>query len=117
MAFVEVPPDALIRVNGEARPIEGGRLGLSGRAGDVFDVELTREGIREMVRIVMTSDGRAEPARIDLAAAPKSAAPAAPQPRPGSRTKRPGSSPSAAAASPASSPTAPATSVKPVDTW
>ena len=103
-ATVEVPADAVVRVNGEVREVTGGRLDLSGHAGDVFEVEVMHDGAKKTVKVVMTSDGKAEPDHIELAAAltvkPKAARTAAPS----------------AQAPPTAATMAP-TSVKPVDHW
>ena len=121
-AVVEIPPGATARVNGEVRAVEGGRLELSGRAGDVFQIEVARgDDNRRDVRVIMTSEGKAEPARIELAAALPAATTATATPgrsRPGA--KRPGAQAAAggaAAPAPAQTPAATSTAVKPVDTW
>ncbi|WP_437286538.1 serine/threonine-protein kinase [Sorangium sp. So ce406] len=118
-AVVTLPEEATVRVNGAARPVSEGRLDLTGKAGDMFEVEVSRGGATVKQTVFMLSDGKLRPDRIDLQPpAPASAsAAAAPPPRreKPQRTPRGASDAAGASASPAAPP-AP-TAVMPVDRW
>jgi hypothetical protein len=110
-ATVEVPAEALVRVNGEARAVAGGRLDLRGHAGDVFEVEVAHEGAKKTAKVILTSDGKAEPARIELDPAP-GARPRGPRGGPGAR-----GTPTSTAQAPTPGEPPTSTTVKPVEHW
>ncbi|WP_437830310.1 serine/threonine-protein kinase [Sorangium sp. So ce1153] len=123
-AVVTLPREATVRVNGAARPVSEGRLDLTGRAGDMFELEVSRDGATTKQTVFMLSDGKVRPDRIELQPpAPASASVSAAEPAPRrEKARRPprGSSPAAGApASPTASPAAPPapTAVVPVDRW
>ncbi|WP_437503733.1 serine/threonine-protein kinase [Sorangium sp. So ce1099] len=123
-AVVTLPREATVRVNGAARPVSEGRLDLTGRAGDMFELEVSRDGATTKQTVFMLSDGKVRPDRIELQPlAPASASVSAAEPAPRrEKARRPprGSSPSTGApASPTASPAAPPapTAVVPVDRW
>ncbi|WP_437741745.1 protein kinase [Sorangium sp. So ce1504] len=124
-AVVTLPKEATARVNGAARPVSDGRLDLTGKAGDTFEIEVTRGGATTKETVFMLSDGTIRPDRIDLQPpAPASASVAASEPAPRrdrkSRAPR-GALPVAEPATPsaAGAPAAPSapTAVVPVDRW
>ncbi|WP_437926013.1 serine/threonine-protein kinase [Sorangium sp. So ce291] len=123
-AVVTLPREATVRVNGAARPVSEGRLDLTGNAGDMFELEVSRDGATTKQTVFMLSDGKVRPDRIELQPlAPASASVTAAEPTPRrDKARRPprGSSPSTGApASPTASPAAPPapTAVVPVDRW
>ncbi|WP_438016006.1 serine/threonine-protein kinase [Sorangium sp. So ce315] len=125
-AVVTLPEGATVRVDGAARPVSDGRLDLTGRAGDTFELEVSRGGATTKQTVFMLSDGRLRPDRIELqppAPASASASPpsAEPPPRraPPRRAPRDASAAPGASTSPAASPAAPPapTAVMPVDRW
>jgi hypothetical protein len=69
-----VPEGAKVTVDGqEQRLAAGGKLRLSGTAGQSFTVLVEQEGRSEKQTVVLTADGKAVPERIELAAAATSA--------------------------------------------
>ncbi|WP_437754269.1 protein kinase domain-containing protein [Sorangium sp. So ce1389] len=123
-AVVTLPREATVRVNGAARPVSEGRLDLTGKAGDMFELEVSRDGATTKQTVFMLSDGKVRPDRIELQPpAPASASVSAAEPAPRrEKARRPsrGASPSTGApASPTASPAAPPapTAVVPVDRW
>ncbi|XXT17899.1 serine/threonine-protein kinase [Sorangium sp. So ce429] len=123
-AVVTLPREATVRVNGAARLVSEGRLDLTGRAGDMFELEVSRDGATTKQTVFMLSDGKVRPDRIELQPlAPASASVSAAEPAPRrDKARRPprGSSPSTGApASATASPAAPPapTAVVPVDRW
>ncbi|MGK3985173.1 serine/threonine-protein kinase [Sorangium sp. So ce136] len=123
-AVVTLPREATVRVNGAARPVSEGRLDLTGKAGDMFELEVSRAGATTKQTVFMLSDGKVRPDRIELQPiAPASASVSAAEPAPRrEKARRPprGSSPSTGApASPTASPAAPLAppAVVPVDRW
>ncbi|XXY54002.1 serine/threonine-protein kinase [Sorangium sp. So ce269] len=123
-AVVTLPREATVRVNGAARPVSEGRLDLTGKAGDMFELEVSRDGATTKQTVFMLSDGKVRPDSIELQPlAPASASVSAAEPAPRrEKARRPprGSSPSTGApASPTASPAAPPapTAVVPVDRW
>ncbi len=123
-AAVTLPKEATVRVNGAARPVSDGRLDLTGKAGDTFELEVIRDGATTRETVFMLSDGRLRPDRIELQPlAPASASASVPEPAPRrDRTRRAprGASPpvdvsSSSTGAPAAPP-AP-TAVMPVDRW
>ncbi|XYH96246.1 serine/threonine-protein kinase [Sorangium sp. So ce1128] len=123
-AVVTLPREATVRVNGAARPVSEGQLDLTGKAGDTFELEVSRDGATMKQTVFMLSDGKVRPDRIELQPlAPASASAPAAEPAPRrEKARRPprGSAPSTGApASPTASPAAPPapTAVVPVDRW
>ncbi|WP_433929858.1 protein kinase [Sorangium cellulosum] len=122
-AVVTLPEEATVRVNGAARPVSEGRLDLTGKAGDMFDVEVSRGGATIKQTVFMLSDGKLRPDRIDLQPPAPASASAAAEPPP--RREKPRRAPrgasdaagaSTAPAAPPAAPPAP-TAVMPVDRW
>ncbi|WP_437810635.1 serine/threonine-protein kinase [Sorangium sp. So ce1078] len=123
-AVVTLPKEATVRVNGAARPVSDGRLDLTGRAGDTFELEVSRDGATTRETVFMLSDGRLRPDRIELQPlAPASASVSAPEPAPRRdrtrRAPRGSSAPAGVSASSTGAPAAPPapTAVTPVDRW
>ncbi|WP_437687738.1 serine/threonine-protein kinase [Sorangium sp. So ce176] len=122
-AVVTLPEEATVRVNGAARPVSEGRLDLTGKAGDMFEVEVSRGGATTKQTVFMLSDGKLRPDRIELQPpAPASASAAAvPPPRRDKprRAPRGASDATGASTSPAAPPAPPPapTAVMPVDRW
>ncbi|WP_437588250.1 protein kinase domain-containing protein [Sorangium sp. So ce1000] len=123
-AVVTLPKEATARVNGVGRPVTDGRLDLTGKAGDTFEIEVSRGGVSTKETVFMLSDGRLRPDRIDLPApAPPAASVAASEPAPRRdktrRAPRGASSPVDLATSSTGAPAAPPapTAVVPVDRW
>ncbi|WP_434043282.1 MULTISPECIES: serine/threonine-protein kinase [Sorangium] len=122
-AVVTLPEEATVRVNGAARPVSEGRLDLTGKAGDMFEVEVSRDGATTKQTVFMLSDGKLRPDRIELQPpAPASASAAAgPPPRREKprRAPRGASDATGASTSPAAPPAAPPapTAVMPLDRW
>ncbi|WP_437956539.1 serine/threonine-protein kinase [Sorangium sp. So ce119] len=122
-AVVTLPEEATVRVNGAARPVREGRLDLTGKAGDMFEVEVSRGGATVKQTVFMLSDGKLRPDRIDLQPPALATASAAAEPPPRRekprRAPRGASDAAGASASPAAPPAAPPapTAVTPVDRW
>ncbi|WP_437732437.1 serine/threonine-protein kinase [Sorangium sp. So ce1335] len=126
-AVVTLPAEATVRVNGAARPVIDGRLDLTGRAGDTFELEVSRGGATTKQTVFLLSDGSLRPDRIELdppAQAPASASASAHAADPPPRREKPRRAPrglsgaTGATTSPAASvPPPAATAVVPVDRW
>ncbi|WP_437277129.1 protein kinase [Sorangium sp. So ce375] len=125
-AVVTLPKEATARVNGAARPVNDGRLDLTGKAGDTFEIEVSRGGATTKETVFMLSDGRLRPDRIDLPslapAASASVAVSEPAPRRDKKSRAPRGAPASDDVATPSSTGAPAaspapTAVVPVDRW
>ncbi|WP_437673486.1 serine/threonine-protein kinase [Sorangium sp. So ce131] len=134
-ATLSLPKDATARVDGAARDVSDGRIELTGRAGDMFEIEVSRGGATAKATVYMLSDGKVHPDRLELppsatapaassALAAGSAPAASSAPEPGPRRAKPRRAPSAASpadgastpsAAGAATPAPPA--VMPVDRW
>ncbi|WP_159397841.1 serine/threonine-protein kinase [Sorangium cellulosum] len=133
-ATLSLPKDASARVDGAAREVSDGRLDLTGNAGDMFEIEVSRGGATTKATVYMLSDGKVHPERLELppsapapaaSSSPGSPAPAASSsPEPGPRRAKPRRAPSGASpadggstppAAGAATPAPPA--VMPVDRW